>query len=225
MVRAWATAAKPGFGGIPHPTDTPEVHSPGIDPDRILVFGGGPSVGWGARSHEHALPGSLARALSARTERGVDIDVVSGPLITAQSALGAIKGLRLWRYDAIVVTLGVEDTVNLTSVHSWRRELSAVLRFLEQASSRGAHIFVAGVQPIRSIPIFDTRLGSMLDRRGRTLNDVTASMCAESPRTTFVPFTPSQRPSLGRRRTPKDYGHWAGLLADQMAAPLNAQSL
>jgi hypothetical protein len=103
--------------------------------------------------------------------------------------------------------------------------LSEVLHHLEQASSRPAQIFVAGVQPIRSIPVFDSRLGAMADPYAKLLNGVTATMCAALPRTIFVPFTPAPNPSPSRRRTPKNYAHWAGLLADSMATPLNAQSL
>ena len=224
-MRGWVVAGAQGLGSIPRPSDAPQAHSAGPDPERVLVFGGGPAVGWGVLSHDLALPGSLARALSARTGRGVDVDVISGPGITVSSALRAVDGLKLSRYNAIVVTLGVEDAVRLTSVRSWQRKLSKVLRHLEQDSSRSTQIFVAGVQPIRSIPVFDSRLGAMADPHARLLNRVTATVCEALPCTTFVPFTPAPNLSPGRRRTPKNYGHWAGLLADSMTASLDAQSL
>jgi hypothetical protein len=143
VMRAWTVAVLQGLGGVPRPGDAPQAHSAGVDSDRILVFGAGPAVGWGVLSHDLALPGALARALTARTRRGADIDVVSNPRITVRSALDSLEQLRLWRYDGIVVALGVNDAVNLTSVRSWRRELSAVLNLLEHESSRTTHILAS----------------------------------------------------------------------------------
>lgn len=222
-MRAWAAALERELVGFPRPTDAPQTHSPGVESDRILVFGGGLAVGWGVFIHDLALPGSLARALSARTGRGVDVDLLSDPRTAVRSALGALDGQTLWRYAAIVVILGIDDARNLTSVRVWRRELSKVLRLLERDSSQRTQIFMVGLYPIRSVPVFDTPLGSVAERHARALNRVTTEICAELPRTTFVPLTATPSPSPGRFRTAADYGHWAGLLANSMAAPLNAQ--
>ncbi|MHB1172927.1 MAG: GAF domain-containing protein [Lacisediminihabitans sp.] len=224
-MRAWGAATEQGLGDIPRPADAPQAHSEGIDCDRILVFGSGPAAGWGVLSHDLALPGSLARALSACTGRGVDVDVVSSLRITVRSALDELHGLKLWRYDGIVVIFGANDAVRLTSLRLWRRELSGLLSFLGQASSSTTRIFMVGIQPVRSIPVFDTPLGSVADRHARALNRVAARMCAELPRTTFVPLTAAPNPSPGRFRTATDYRHWGELLADRMAAALDAERL
>jgi hypothetical protein len=89
LMRAWSAATNRDYDGIPRPTDATQTHSFGTDSDRILVFGSGPAVGWGVLSHDVALPGSLARALSARTGRGADVDVVPNPLTTIRTAHGA----------------------------------------------------------------------------------------------------------------------------------------
>lgn len=221
IMRAWVSAMERQLGKIPRPTDAPQAHSAGVDSDRILVFGSGVGVGWGVLSHNLALPGALARALSARTGRGAD--VVSDPRITAASALDALDELKLWRYDAIVVTLGLSEVVSLASLDSWRRELSAILHVLKQASSRSTQIFIAGVYPIRSNPVFDSPLGTLANRHGRALNRVSARVCAETPQTTFVPLTHAPNPSPDRFRSPADYRHWAELLADRMADPLDGE--
>lgn len=223
VMRTWAASAGAGLGHVPRPTDDPHAHSPGTDSDRILVFGSGPAVGWGVLSHDLALPGSIARALSTRSRRGADVDVVFNPLTTANSAAAEVTGLRLWRYDAIVVTLGGNDALTLTSLGAWRRELGEFLRLLEGTSSRSTRIFMLGIQSIRSVPSFDSPLGSIADRHAAVLNRATAELCESVPRTTFVPLTDRANSSRERFRTAADYRHWAGLIADAMVCPLAAE--
>lgn len=222
VMRVWAATAGAGLGNVPRPTDAPHAHSPGADSDRILIFGSGPAVGWGVLSHDLALPGSLARALSARSRRGADIDVVFSPQTTARSAAHEIDGLRLRRYDAIVVTLGGNDALTLTSLRAWRRDLADLLRLLEETSARSTRIFMLGIQPVRSVPAFDSPLGSVAERHATMLNRATFEICETLPRTTFVPLTVPERVSRDRDRfrTAADYRHWAGLVSDAMVCAL-----
>ncbi|MDQ1582072.1 MAG: hypothetical protein QOF36_126 [Microbacteriaceae bacterium] len=205
--------------------DAPQAHSAGIDSDRVLVFGSGVAVGWGVLSHDLALPGWLARSLSSLTGRGADVDVVADPRTTVLSARDDLDELKLSRYDAIVLTLGPQDARTLTSTRVWRRELSGILHYLEHESSRSTQIFVLGIHPIRLIPVFDSMLGFVADRHARVLNRVTARMCSEIPRTTFVPFTAPPVLSLDRFRSATDYAYWAQILAPRMAPRLDAERL
>lgn len=226
VMRVWAAAAGAGLGNVPRPTDAPHAHSPGTDSDRILIFGSGPAVGWGVLSHDLALPGSLARALSARSSRGADVDVVFNRQTTAHSAAQEIGGLPLRRYDAIVVTLGGNDALTLTSVRAWRRDLGDLLRLLEETSARSTRIFMLGIPPIRSVPAFDSPLGSVAERHATVLNQEAADLCQTLPRTSFVPLrvpVPVPGTSADRFRTAADYRQWAGLVADAMLCPLAAE--
>ncbi|TFB55006.1 SGNH/GDSL hydrolase family protein [Cryobacterium tagatosivorans] len=223
VMRAWAARAGAGLGHVPRPTDAPHARSAGIDSDRVLVFGSGPAVGWGVLSHDLGLPGSLARALSARTRRGVEVDAIFNPHSTARSAVADLRDHDLSRYDAIVVTLGGNDALTLTSVRAWRRDLSAFLRMLVRGSSRSTQVFMMGVQPIRAVPVFDGPLGSIAERHAQLLNQTTAVLCRSLPRTTFVPLTARPGVPSDRFRTAEDYRHWAGLLADSMVGPLGVE--
>ncbi|TFD76961.1 GAF domain-containing protein [Cryobacterium fucosi] len=222
-MRAWAMAAEREFSNIPMPTDAPQAHSAGVDSDRVLIFGSGPAVGRGVMSHDLALPGALARAISARTGRGVDVDVVARPRMTSVTALAELGDLRLTRFDAIVVTLGVNESVTLASERVWRLELGRLLHQLVRSSSGSTRVFVAGVQPIRSIPIFDSPLGDVANGHARGLNRFTAAICAEVPRATFVPFDGAPPPTSDRYRSPEVYAHWAGLLATSMVPELETE--
>ena len=225
IMKTFVAARSRAYRDIPRPMDAPQAHSPGTDSDRILIFGSGPALGWGVLSHDLALPGALARALSARSGRGVDVDLAASPATSLGTAPRELTALRLCRFDAIVITLGARDALNLTSVRVWRRELTALLRLLEQESSRTTHIFMLGNQPIRSIPVFDSLLGSVGARHGVALDRVTAEVCQSLPRTTFIAMTAAAPGEAGRFRSATDYRNWAELLADSMAAPLDAGHL
>ena len=61
---------------LPRPTDATIAHASGNNPDRMLLLGSGPAMGYGVLSHDLALPGQLARQISAASGRGVTVDVV-----------------------------------------------------------------------------------------------------------------------------------------------------
>ncbi|HSP53207.1 MAG TPA: GAF domain-containing protein [Cryobacterium sp.] len=222
-MRTWAAASERGFGGIPMPTDAPQAHSAGIDPDRVLILGSGPAVGRGVVSHELALPGSLARALSAQTGRGADVDLIANPRMCAATALLELTGVRLSRFDAIVLFLGVNEAVNLVSARAWQRDLGKLLRFLTASSPPNTRIIVAGIQPIRSIPVFDSPLGNLADKHARLLNRVTVRLVAGSgDEVAFVPSSAPPKPPPGRYRSTESYAHWADILASELAPLLGA---
>ena len=225
IMKVYVATHAPAYRDIPRPTDAPQAHSPGTDSDRILLFGSGPALGWGVLSHGLALPGALARALSARSGRGVDVDLAASPATSLSTAPRELAALRLWRFDAIVITLGARDALNLTSLQAWRRELTALLRLVERESSRSTQIFLLGNQPVASIPVFDSALGAVGARHGVALDRVAAEICQALPRTTFIAMTAAARGEPGRFRSAADYRNWGELLADSMAAPLEAEHL
>lgn len=153
----WLISQRTSAQSIPRPTDAPHAHAAGFNSDRVLIFGCGPAVG--VVSHEIALPGSLARALSARTGRGTDVDVVADMRINAGSARNWLRRIAVRRYDTIIVMLGANDALPLTPLLRWRTRLSSVLAHLRESTSPDARIFVAGVPPIQSVPGFESRLG------------------------------------------------------------------
>ena len=223
VMRSWMAAKSRDYDSVPRPRDSPQVHAAGVNSDRILLFGSGPAVGWGVLSHDLALPGSLARALTARTGRGTDVDVVPSPSATIRSTRSELSGLKLWRYDAVVLCVGTNDAVGLTATRIWRRELETILDQVRRDSSLTTRIFVLGVQPIRSIAAYDSALGSLGATHARALNDLTRSVCSSRPDADYVdmPAVLSQTPD--RIRTAADYIVWAENLAERMKDSLDAE--
>ena len=223
VLRAWVASKSGEVDRLPRPRDAPESHSAGVDSDRVLIFGGGPAVGWGVLSHEVALPGALGRALSRRTGRGADVYVVAVPRLKVCSALDELTRIKLHRYDAVVITLGVNDAGALTPLRSWERDLTNTLRMMSRRTSMGARIFVAGVHPIRSIPVYDSPLGSVADAHGRKMNAISAQVCDQLPRVTYVPLSAPEPSGPLRFRDAMAYRHWAEEFADRMAPQLDVE--
>ncbi|TFD88085.1 GAF domain-containing protein [Cryobacterium lactosi] len=220
VMRAWTTALERKFRGIPFPTDAPQAHSPGIDSDRILIVGGGPAVGWGVLSHTLALPGALARALTARTGRGADVDVISRSKMTARAAPDYIDFANLWRYDAVVLTLGIGDAGRLTSERAWRRDLGRLVEQIQRSSSLGTEVFLAGIVPLADLPVFRGPCGALAGAQALELNRVSREVCAGVDRFSFVPLPSPPVSALGRFLAASDYEVWADALAERMVGSL-----
>ena len=204
---------------IPQPLDSPHVHAPGADPDRILLFGSGPAVGYGVLSNDLALPGQLARQLSSITGRGVDIDVVADPEVTIQGSLALLRELNLWRYDAILLTIGVNNALMLTSVRVWRAGVRELLRHVAEHVPRRTRVLVVAVPPIKAIDAFTGPTSWIADRHSVVLNRETRRIVASFPHITFVPFSPLATADDIRYRSAATYQKWATLIV----APLSQQ--
>ena len=204
---------------LPQPVDSPHVHAPGADPDRVLLFGSGPAIGYGVLSNDLALPGHLARQLSAITGRGVDIDVIADPEVTIQGSLALLRDLNLWRYDAILLTIGVNNALLLTSVKVWRTAIRALLLHVSEHVPRRTRVLVVAVPPIRSIDSFTRLSGWIADQHALVLNRETRRIVATFPHITFVPFSPLATADDIRYRSAATYQKWATLIV----APLGQQ--
>jgi hypothetical protein len=205
---------------LPHPVDAPHVHAPGADPDRVLLFGSGPAVGYGVLSNELALPGQLVRQLSAITGRGADIDVVADAEVTIQGSLSLLQNLNLWRYDAILLTIGVNNAMQLTSVSVWRKAIGELLRYVSEHVPERTRVLVVAVPPIRAIDA-GSRLSSWIaDQHSVVLNRETRRIVSTHPHITFVPFSPlsaTDDPRLGSSNT---YRQWASLIVTPLGQQL-----
>ncbi|MGO4691435.1 GDSL-type esterase/lipase family protein [Glaciibacter sp. 2TAF33] len=224
VMRVWAVAADEKMSDVPRPSDSPTVVVAGPDTDQVLLFGSGASVGRGVFSHALALPGSLGRELAARTGRGAKVDVVANTRTTISSAIDELARIELWRYDAIVLTIGGNDAFTLTSLHAWRRGLFNLIDYVRLHSSRSTQLILVGLQPIRNIPGFDTPLGGVAAWHARAMNQLTERVCAASAHATFVPLPPAPRSSTTRFRTANDYGPWGVVLAGRLADLLEDQA-
>ena len=202
---------------LPQPVDAPHVHAPGNDPDRVLLFGSGPAVGYGVLSNDLALPGQLARQLSAITGRGADIDVVADPEVTIQGSLALLQQHNLWRYDAILLTVGVNNALLLTSVKVWRSAIVELLRHVTEHVPLGTRVLVVAVPPLRAMDALTKVPTWIADQHSAVLNRETRRIVASYPRITFVPFSPLSMADDIRFRSAATYQQWATLIVTPLA--------
>lgn len=218
-----------GLGGrltIPRPDDAPWAHAPGVDPDRILIFGNGAAVGWGVRSHDLALPGHLARQISRLTERGTDVDLVADPLMTISTAARAVPVERIQSYDAIVIVIGMSDALRMTSVSQYRRELGALVERFAENRHEGAEIVIVAIHRPSSLNLFSLKRGHAIDEHALRLNEAAAELCEELPGVRFM-VTPEREEVENEAALPPRPTDLFRAIADSLAVrlvdPLDAQ--
>lgn len=213
---------------MPRPDDAPMSHAPGIDPDRILVFGNGAAVGWGVRSHDLAIPGHLARQVSGLTGRGVDVDLVADPTMTIATAERSVPDSRLGSYDAIVVVIGMSDALRMTSVRQYRHHLSSLLARLGAGLHDGAEIVLVGVTRPSSIRLFSLKRGNATDERARQLNEAAREVCGDRAQVRLIELPDrDDEPAAADRPTlaPDFFKRMATTLAVDLAPVLDAQAM
>jgi hypothetical protein len=218
-MHSWSLGVLRNLSFVPRPSDDPRTHASGVDTDRVLLFGGGVAVGWGVSSHDLALPGNLARALSALTSRGTDVDVLAEPGYLASNAVRNLRNVDLSRYDAVVVTLGLLEAVQIVPVRIWRRDFDRVLDYL--AASTSAQVFVLGVHSLTRITAYDALVAPFASQHRSELNRASAELSARDHRATFIDFDPPRKKPHTRDRSTDDYRDAARFLSAWMAPVLN----
>ncbi|MFP7761371.1 GAF domain-containing protein [Marisediminicola sp. LYQ134] len=187
LIALWLRFSPHSWDRLPVPTDEPRVFAPGRDPDRILILGDGPATGRGVITYDLALPGALARRLSALTGRGVDIEILVDARMTAAASLAALDGVDLSRFDATVVSVGPVEALRFTSMGRWVRDLTALLDRLDRAAPNAITFFM-GVPFFDSHRHFPTALARAADRRVERLNRAARAIIARRRSTVFVPI-------------------------------------
>ncbi len=212
---------------IPSPTDAPSVTLGGDARKRILVLGSGPALGLGVTSHSLALTGALARALARHSGRGVTVDTIADPQITARHLarhLDQVLGLeRMPSYDAIVLTLGRREAFTLTPLPAWERDLGDLVGQLRTYSAELTEILILGTSPLRPT-IRSGPLGGLAARHSLSLNRASSALCQGNPRTTYLPPTSGPVSATLNQVTARTfYASVARAITTQLGPALDAQ--
>ena len=188
VVKAWLTQSQHSWRRLPVAHDSPHVHAPGANPDRILLAGDGASAGVGVLTHELGLPGYLARRVSSLTGRATDVDIAVSTDMTVSKCVAALVESRLDRYDVIVLSLGVNESLNLDSIDSWRIELTALLDFIQRDSPASTETIVLSIPYSKSRSGFPRILARVVDRRAARMNAMSKAIISGMDRVRFVAF-------------------------------------
>jgi lysophospholipase L1-like esterase len=130
------------------------------DAAKLLVIGESTVAGVGASTHEKALAGQFARRLSEHLARPVKWSVVGKNGVTARQTIDELlPQIPDEGFDYILVGVGGNDVLKLSSPQKWRRDMTELLGILRERNSQAVIfipncpmiVFSALPQPIKAI--------------------------------------------------------------------------
>jgi hypothetical protein len=220
LAQHWLSHSRSSWRSLPSPEASGAVSAPGPDPDRILLVGGGISVGWGTESHQDALGGHLARGISAATDRGVVMDIVADDILSTSPELPA-EVLRLLRtVDAVILTPGDVDVLLFLPAALYAQRLESMIDQMTEVAPANTRIFIVATAPLRAAIALPLLLRPWASRLGSALNARARRLCREKANTIFIPFAPAG--IAGRGGSGRTYAAWAEVISPAIASQLNS---
>jgi len=124
----------------------------GSDAAKLFVIGESTVAGLGARTHDRALAGQFARQLAFRIDRPVGWTVIGKNGVTAGRTINElVPQIPDERFDYILVGLGGNDVLKLSSPRKWRRDMTRLLGILREKNPN-AVIFLSNCPMIKASP-------------------------------------------------------------------------
>jgi len=220
-LRVWLQSAEISDPRLPRPEEPHDLEAAAHHSDRVLLVGNGAAVGYGVLNHDLSLAGNLGRLLTTETGRATYVTVVSDGDMTAAGALDALRSADLEPYDAIVVTVGINEALRLSSGARWQRQIEHLVDFVLSPAVPKLHLFFVGIPPLDSLTAVPRWVGMIADRHSRELNARLAGVCDRHEGVVFVPFHPRPAPDVSRHRSTETYREWAQEIVDPIAARLH----
>lgn len=137
----------------------------------LLAIGESTVAGLGARTHDLALVGQFAQALSERIGKPVRWHVIGKNGVTAKRALSELVPLipDEEKFDYIIVGLGGNDVLKLSSPLKWRRYMVKMLQTLREKHPESV-IFVTNVAAVKLSPVLPQPIKFILWRLSQLHN-------------------------------------------------------
>ena len=188
---------------------------------RLLVLGESTVAGVGAPVQEQALAAQLAQALVTRTGRAVQWQAVGKNGVTAATTHALlVRRLTPEPQDAVVVVLGVNDTLALRGPDRWTGDLRRLIAAVRERTGP-APVFLAAVPPMGEFPALSSPLRTVLGVRARVLDRAAARLTHQLPDVHHVPLPGRLEGDFfchdGLHPSPAGYRAWADYLAAVIA--------
>ncbi|MEM7357145.1 MAG: SGNH/GDSL hydrolase family protein, partial [Acidobacteriota bacterium] len=187
----WMRRVAPPFPPAAGPTQSRVGYG---DPLHLVAIGDSIVAGVGARTQDEALPGRLASALAARLRREVRwsaLGRVGARAAQVQESL--LPALPAQPFDVAMVSVGVNDVVQLSSANRWRRDLGALLDGLRAASPDGL-IVLAGLPPLWGFPLLPQPLRFLFGLRARHFDTIAVQESSGRRSCLYLPTRFDPRP-------------------------------
>ena len=178
-------------------------------PLRLLIVGDSAAAGVGAQSQDAALAGQAVQNLAPRYR--VDWELAAQTGATTRSALRALAERPPQTFDAVVITLGVNDVTSGVSEAKWRRSQSE-LRALLRSQFCVARILVCGLPPMSRFPALPQPLRWFLGSRATRFSQLLERDVAAETNCEFLRLDFNQDPAFmapdGFHPGPGIYAEW-----------------
>ncbi|MEQ1785891.1 MAG: SGNH/GDSL hydrolase family protein [Acidimicrobiales bacterium] len=218
------------------PDDTPLVHDGRLGPVatatapplRMVWLGDSTAAGVGASDADHAIPRRVAEAL----ERSVELTslAISGDRV-ADVVADQIDQLDGLHPDVVLVSIGANDVVHLSSRADFRRGYDALVA----AVPAGAMLVILGVPDMGAPDRYLQPLRSIAALRGRQLDEVSRAV-ARDHEAVYVDIAGETGPRMRADRSryfaadryhPSDDGYalWASAVLEELVPALAAREV
>jgi len=159
----------------------------------LLVIGESTVAGLGAQTHETALAGQFAQQLHERIGKGLHWTVIGRNGVTAERTIRElVPHIPDKPFDYILVGLGGNDVIKLSSPRKWRRDMSALLEILRRQSPK-AIIFLANCPVIKLSPAIPQPINAILWQLSK-LHDANIKELAAATEKVFYYHQPTDVP-------------------------------
>lgn len=157
QITRWKVGVLPNAGG-----GTTGSVGNGENAAKLFVIGESTVAGLGARTHKDALAGQFALELSNRIGRPVEWTVIGKNGVTARRTIEELlPKMPEEHFDHILVGLGGNDVMKLSSPKKWRRDMRELLERLREKQP-DAPIFLSNCPMIIYSPVIPQPTKSIL---------------------------------------------------------------
>jgi lysophospholipase L1-like esterase len=157
QITRWKVGLLPDAEG-----DRRGVVGSGSEAVKLLVIGESTVAGLGARRHELALAGQFAARLSEYIGRSVEWQVLGKNGVTARRTIDElVPQMPDAQFDYILVGLGGNDVMKLSSPRTWRHDMLELLGILRSRNPNAA-IFISNCPMIILSPIMPEPIKTIL---------------------------------------------------------------
>lgn len=179
-------------------------------PLRLLIVGDSAAAGVGEKTQDTALLGQLVGRLSQHT--AVEWDLIARTGATTASTIDWLHDTQAKPYDAVVVSLGVNDVTRQVLLRKW---LNQTTTFLDLLTTKFAakHIYTVNLPPMGKFPVLPQPLRWIIGLRVNRFDAAMAQYQSMRPEVTRLnldlPLDPTLMASDGYHPGPEIYRLWA----------------
>jgi GAF domain-containing protein len=201
----WRLFTRDDWTSEPTPPEHAVVRALGPNPLQILLIGGGPAMGYGVTSHEVSI--------AQLTGRGVDMDVAVARRATVSRARLLADHVDATWYDAVIISVGVQDVLEAAQAHWWAGEIHTLVSAFQLGQGVHPEVFVLTVPTLCDILDVSPIARGTIGRRTGRLNDQLRELALRRADIHLLPFEPATDLRAPRQRNSETYRSWAALIA------------